>query len=248
MEINKQEILKKILKKEDKILVSNVLDKYKKFNKTEISTYTNFLDMRQYNLLYNLLDKLKISFNSYRVNEDCEKHIIYFGKYDNFITTYSFKNEGIRHKDVLGTLFSLGYDFDLIGDIFINKDKIYFTNLTRLNGVIDNIYMINNKRIFLEKDQEIILDGDRFINLKLVIPSYRLDVIVSKLANLSRSDACNYIKDKMVLLNYEEVTETSKKVNIGDLISIRKIGKFIISSELSKSKKDNVFIEVKKYN
>lgn len=248
MEINKELILKAILKKEDKILASNVLDKYKKFNKTGISTYTNFLDIRQYNLLYNLFNKLKINFNSYRVNDECEKYIIYFGDYDDFITIYSFNNEGIRYKDVLGTLFSLGYDYDLIGDIFITEDKVYFTNLTRLNGVIDNIYIINKKRVFLEKNPNIILDGDRFINLKLVIPSYRLDVIVSKLANLSRNDACNYIKDKMILLNYEEVTDISKKVNIGDVISIRKIGKFIIGSELSKSRKDNVFIEVKKYN
>lgn len=45
--MNKDDILKTVLNKEDKILVSNVLDKYKKYEKTNISTYTNFLDMRQ---------------------------------------------------------------------------------------------------------------------------------------------------------------------------------------------------------
>ena len=52
----------------------------------------------------------------------------------------------------------------------------------------------------------------------------------------------------MVLLNYEEVTNNSKIVNIGDIISIRKIGKFIINKELLVSKKDNYLVEIKKYN
>ena len=65
---------------------------------------------------------------------------------------------------------------------------------------------------------------------------------------IRRSDVNKYIKDKLVLLNYVEVLNPNKIVNIGDIISIRKVGKFIISKELAKSRKDNIFLEVKKYN
>ena len=110
------------------------------------------------------------------------------------------------------------------------------------------LYSIKNKRVKLEKVNEIILKEDRFITLKIVIPSYRLDVIVSKLAHLSRNDSIKIINNNMVLLNYEEVTNNSKIVNIGDIISIRKVGKFIINKELLVSKKDNYLVEIKKYN
>lgn len=247
--INKDNILKRIIKKEDKILVNNVIDKYLKYEKTGINTYTNFLDLRQYKLIEKILKHEKISFNTYKACEECEKLLIYFGNYEDYVTIYSFKNSDIKHKDVLGTLFSLGYDIDTIGDIFINEDNIYITNLSRLNNFLENsLYSIKNKRVKLEKVNEIILKEDRFISLKIVIPSYRLDVIVSKLAHLSRNDSIKIINNNMVLLNYEEVTNNSKIVNIGDIISIRKVGKFIINKELLVSKKDNYLVEIKKYN
>lgn len=247
--INKDNILKRIIKKEDKILVNNVIDKYLKYEKTGINTYTNFLDLRQYKIIEKILKHEKISFNTYKACEECEKLLIYFGNYEDYVTIYSFKNSDIKHKDVLGTLFSLGYDIDTIGDIFINEDNIYITNLSRLNNFLENsLYSIKNKRVKLEKVNEIILKEDRFISLKIVIPSYRLDVIVSKLAHLSRNDSIKIINNNMVLLNYEEVTNNSRIVNIGDIISIRKVGKFIINKELLVSKKDNYLVEIKKYN
>lgn len=108
--------------------------------------------------------------------------------------------------------------------------------------------MIKNKRVELEKTLNIVLREDRFIYLKIVIPSYRIDAIVSKLAHTSRNDVLKLIKDKMVLLNMQEISEPNKIVNIGDIISIRRVGKFIINKELYKSRKDNYFIEIKKYN
>lgn len=240
----------KNLSKEDTVLVKNVIDKYNKHDKTGINTYTNFLDIRQFKIVSNALNRLKIDYNVYKANIECEKSIIYFGDYDDFITIYKIENNGdIKHKDILGTLFNIGYDIDMIGDIFADKDNIYFTNLTRLNSYLeDNLYMIGNNYIKLEKTNEIILKEDRFIDITIVIPSYRLDVIVSKLAHMSRNDTEKYIKDKLVLVNCEIITEHKKIINIGDIISIRKVGKFFIHEELSKSRKDNYFVCVKKYN
>ena len=39
---DKNEILKRILKKEDKVLIGNILDKYVKHKKSNVNTYTNF--------------------------------------------------------------------------------------------------------------------------------------------------------------------------------------------------------------
>lgn len=237
------------LNKEDRMLIRNIIDKYKKYEKSKINTYTNFLDMREYKLATDILKKLKIEFNSYITSSDCEKSIIYFGEYNNFVTIYKIDIEGITHRDVLGTLFSLGYEPNIIGDIFVLKDKVYITNLTRLNSFLENsLYMIKNKRVNLEIVDHIEINEDRFIDMKIVVPSYRLDAIVSKLAHLSRNDVNKYIRDKLVLLNYIEVANPNKIVSIGDVISIRKVGKFIISEEIAKSKKDNIFLIVKKYN
>ena len=243
-----KEILLKHLCKEDKCIINNILDKYNKYLKTGCNMYTNFLDMRLFNIAVTILNKIKADYQVYSPIIECEKKIIFFGKYDNYITIYKFKNNGFKHKDILGTLFYLGYDTTTIGDIFITNEYVYFTNLTRLNSFIENnLYYINNKKIDLIITNNILLDNDRFDVIKIIISSYRLDIIISKLACLSRKNSQDYIKNGYVLLNYEQVINPSKIVNIKDIISIRKVGKFIISNEIFVSKKNNYIIEVLKY-
>ncbi len=248
MEINKGEILKRIMDKEDKIIVSNILDKYIKYNKTNISTYTNFLDQRRLKLVEDTLKYLKIDYNIYINNDYLEKAIIYFGEYEDFITIYQIDGK-FEHKDILGTLFSLGLDYDLIGDIVVEENYVYFTSLTRLNDLIDNNFnMIKNKYIKPKKVNEMIITKDKFNNFNIIISSMRLDCIVSKLANLGRNDAVKYINDGFVLLNYKECKNIKKQVFEGDIISIRKIGKFKIRNEEKKTKKDNILLNISKYN
>lgn len=246
--INKSLIIDKIINKDDRLLVSNIMDKYIKYNKTNICTSSNFLDIRQYNLIKKILEKNKIEYNTYSPSTLCEKKIIYFGEYKDYVTIYKIKCSDIKHKDVLGTLFSLGYDIDTIGDIIVNEKEVYITNLTRLNQFLENnLYMINNKKVELEKVNEIIKTGDRFIDMTIIVPSFRIDSIISKIANLSRNNAIKYINDKMVLLNYEEINNITRQVKMGDVISIRKVGKFIIDKVISKSKHDNYVLNIKKY-
>ncbi len=248
MEINKGEILKRIMDKEDKIIVSNILDKYIKYNKTNISTYTNFLDQRRLKLVEDTLKYLKIDYNIYINNDYLEKAIIYFGEYEDFITIYQIDGK-FEHKDILGTLFSLGLDYDLIGDIVVEENYAYFTSLTRLNDLIDNNFnMIKNKYIKPKKVNEMIITKDKFNNFNIIISSMRLDCIVSKLANLGRNDAVKYINDGFVLLNYKECKNIKKQVFEGDIISIRKVGKFKIRNEEKKTKKDNIILNISKYN
>lgn len=248
MIINKGEILKRIMDKEDKIVVSNVIDKYIKYNKTNISTYTNFLDQRRLKLVEDTLKYLKIDYNIYKNNDYLEKAIIYFGKYEDFITIYQIDGT-FEHKDILGTLFSLGLDYDLIGDIVIEDNYAYFTSLTRLNELIDqNLNMIKNNYIKPKKVSEMIITKDKFVDFNIIVSSMRLDCIVSKLANMGRVETSKFINDGFVLLNYKECKNIKKQVLEGDILSIRKTGKFIIRNEEKKTKKDNILLNVSKYN
>ncbi len=247
--MDKNSVLKRFKIKEDRILISNILDKYLKYDQTGVSTYTNFLDPRMLNLAEETLKFSKINYEIYKPNDNCDKSIICFGNYENFVTIYKVEINGISHSDVLGTLFSIGLDIDTIGDIFIEDECIYLTNLTRLNSLLESsLYSIKNKKVKLTEVNEMLLLRDRFVKLSITVPSYRIDVFISKLAHLSRSSACDYIKDKMVLINYSEITNVNKILKTGDIISIRKVGKFIIREELYKSKKDNYVVEIDKYN
>ena len=248
MIINKSEVLKNIRDKEDKVVVSNTIDKYIKYEKSGISTYTNFLDPRKLSLIESILKNQKIKYNVYKPNEFLEKSIIFFGDYEYFITIFQIDGT-FKHKDILGTLFSLGLDFDTIGDIIIEDDYAYITNLTRLNEVIEkNLNIINNTYIKTKKVDNMIITKDKFKELNIIVASMRLDCIVSKLGNMGRGEAQKFITDGFVLLNYKECKNIKQIVFENDVVSIRKNGKYIILNTEKKTKKDNILLNVKKYN
>lgn len=243
-----KEYLNKINDKQDRLLLSTTLDKYNKYKKSNINTSTNFLNEYEYKFLCNSLKYLNIDFNTYSVNDYCSKVIIYFGEYDNFITTYKIDNN-FTHREILGTLFSLGYTYDMIGDIITDNDVTYITNLTKYNHIlINDLISINKTNIKLIEIDNFNINKDKFIELDIIIPSYRLDVIVSKLCNLSRNKVTELIKGKKILLNYKECIDTSKLLKYDDILSIRGYGKFIIKDEILTTKKNNFMIKICKYN
>ena len=151
--MDKFQFLKNIKNKDDRVIISNVLDKYEKYNNTGIFTYTNFLDEK----IVSMIKNLKIDYNIYKAHDYCEKSIIYFGNYDNYVTIYKIDGK-FSHNEILGTLFSLGLDHYTIGDIIVCDDCFFLTNLTRLNSLIENnLYEINNVRVFPKKVDNIIV-------------------------------------------------------------------------------------------
>ena len=235
--------------KESKILIGSIVDKYKKYNKTGINTYSNFLNLKDLKLVTSYLNHQKIKYNIYRPYDFLEKSIIMFGDYDNYITIYKGKiSDKITHSNILGTLFSLGLENDMIGDIIVEDGYFYLTNLTRMNRYIeDNLIMIKNEIIELEKVDEIILKKEHFISSNILVSSMRLDNITSKIISKSRSIVDKMLIDKEILLNYEEIRNDSIGLKEGDILSIRKYGKYKIGKIKGYTKKNSIILEIIKY-
>ena len=233
MKIDKTK-LQKGLDKQDQILISNIIDKYYQYLNTKKNISSNhFLDGRQKKLIEERLSFLKEHFKFLSASEFCEKCILYFGKEEDWLTIYKIKNKNsIRHPDVLGTLFHIGYHPELIGDIFVEDDYIYLVNLTKMNSFLeDNLTMIKNVPVTLEKVETIELKKERFQNFTVLLTSMRLDHVVSKIMNTSRSIASDKIKLGEVIVNYQVVKKQDFILKIGDILSIRSVGKFIIFQE-----------------
>lgn len=244
-----KDILFKIKDKEDRVLLSNTLDKYETSIKKNIGTYTCFLNQRNLEFVSDYLKHLKIPYYIYIPHIDSEKKIIYFNYYDDFISIYRFKNYGFSHKEILGTLFSIGYDDSMIGDIFIEDNYVYLTNLKKYDKfLLSNLTKINNYCIELEKVDEIINFERKYININLSLNSLRIDLFISKLSNLSRSKVIDFIKDKNIFVNYKKIDSNSFLIKENDIISIQSIGKFIIDNITYNERKQKYIINIRKYN
>ena len=72
--MNKQELLKDYKKQEDKLCLSQVLDKIEISSKREKIEYTDFLDMYQVSLVENFLRKIQFqNFKLYGGYEEAER-------------------------------------------------------------------------------------------------------------------------------------------------------------------------------
>ena len=67
--------------------------------------------------------------------------------------------------------------------------------------------------------------------------SLRLDVVISASYNLSRKDSMNIIKSGNVKVNWEPIDKPSLELKIGDIVSVRRYGRFMLYDIEGTSKK-----------
>lgn len=266
--MNKQELLKDYRKQEDKICLSQVLDKIE-FSKTrEKIEHTDFLDMYQISLVENFLRKIKFeNYKFYGAYEESERKIliIYPEKYNESMLekNYSKMLKVVRvslpeeekgkytHRNYLGGIVKLGLKREKVGDILVSDDgadivvvedfaeilKQELPNLTRFEKTditIEEIKNIRKKEIKLEL-------------IKIIVPSLRLDNIVSDLAKTSRNKAAQIINQERVFVNGQNETKLSKQIKLQDIITIRGKGRFIVKEFAGTTRSGRTVVVIEKY-
>lgn len=266
--MNKQELLKDYRKQEDKICLSQVLDKIE-FSKTRDKIeHTDFLDMYQISLVENFLRKIKFeNYKLYGGYEESERKIliIYPEKYNESMLekNYSKMLKVVRvnlpeeekgkytHRNYLGGIVKLGLKREKVGDILVSDDgadivvvedfaeilKQELPNLTRFEKseiTIEEIKNIRKKEIKLEE-------------IKIIVPSLRLDNIVSDLAKTSRNKAAQIINQERVFVNGQNETKLSKQIKLQDIITIRGKGRFVVKEFAGTTRSGRTIIVIEKY-
>ena len=241
------------LEKNDKMIISNLIDKYYLYEKKKIPSYSNFLDLRVLSLFESRVKNEDISYKIIEKIPDSDKKVVWFGPLDDgddSVTLYHGVCQNlVRHQDVLGCLFKIGLNTSTIGDIVVEDNEFYFTNLTRLNTFVeDNLVNIGKQKVTLNKVNNISLTKERYQEIMIVVNSMRLDTIISRLANISRNGALEKLKNKEIYVNFQEILKPTYILKEQDILSIRKVGKFKIGNILNTTRKNKILLEIKKYN
>ena len=87
----------------------------------------------------------------------------------------------------------------------------------------------------------------RMEEIKIIIPSLRLDNVVSDLARTSRSKAAQIMNQERVFVNGQNETKLSKQVKINDIITIRGKGRFVIKGIDGTTRSGRTVLLVEKY-
>lgn len=241
-----------ILNDEDKLLLSKAKDKSHISETKSYPTFIGFLNEHQKTLLENNFDSNRLTF--YGGYENPIRVILGFNaEISDFKISsikFSYKQEyELSHRDILGTLMSLGIQRDVIGDILVFSGySVVFLKDEIVPLVLNEVNKIKNVGVKTEivKSEHFVRD-DKFEDLVLSVSSFRLDVIVSSICSLSRDKSNKLINSELVNVNYFIETNNSSVLKIGDIITIRKFGKFVLSENLGISKKGKFRILIKHY-
>ena len=257
-------------KEEDKLLISKVIDKIE-FSKTKNKIEnSNFLDLYQLNLIGKFLKSQKNkNYIFYGGFEEAERKILltYPEKLEELVIDKKYEFNDIiniiritlpkemqgkySHRNYLGALMKLGIKREKIGDILVDNtgaDIVILSEITKFllnslpeltrfsKAIIEKIKIEDIRKIQIQTEE-----------IKIIVPSMRLDNIVSELARCSRNQANEIINQERVLINFEINTKISKEIKQQDVITIRSKGRFIIKQILGNTKKDRIILNVEKF-
>lgn len=266
--MNKQDFLKDYKKQEDKMLLAQVLDKIEFVKARGKLEYTDFLDMYQISLVENFLKKIKFkNYKLYGGYEEAERKvlIIYPEKYDEIMLekNYSKILKAVRvnlteeekgkysHRNYLGGIVKLGLKREKVGDILVSdtgSDIIVMEDFSEiLKKELPSLTRFENSKIEIIELKELRKKEIKIEDIKIIVPSLRLDNIVSDLARTSRSKAKQIIEQERVFVNGQNETKLSKQIKLNDVITIRGKGRFVIKEFEGTTRSGRQVIVIEKY-
>ncbi len=229
---------------ENKLTIKN---NYEKVIRGE---YTDFLDPSEYIYVSAYLNKNHIKYQVFKPFNDCTKVIIYKDQVPD-VSLIEIKTRGVlKHRDILGTLFSHNINISKYGDIIISNNHYYLIVLSTIrNYILIHFNTINNQRVKLEEVSLDTINNYHFEyeELNILVSSLRLDNVISSLTNRSRRQTDILFKDKYILVNYLINNQKTYLVKEGDIISIRGYGKYLFDTILKQTIKNKYILRILKY-
>ncbi|MGX7111236.1 RNA-binding protein [Gemella cuniculi] len=152
--------------------------------------------------------------------------------------TYNNKFNELKHKDVLGAVYNLGLNFNRFGDIVVQENEIYlFVDEEIVDFVTMNLSKIGRVNISLEKIEfSKIKIEKQFSDFEIVTSSLRVDAIAAKITNKSRSKIKEFLEQEFIKVNHVVIRNGEKTCSTGDIISIRRYGRFIFRGQIQNKK------------
>jgi RNA-binding protein YlmH len=263
---DKEQVLKKVAKIEDKLLVAKMLDKAARAEKLKKVVFSDFLDPYQKNIIEKALSfDNEINFSFYGGFDGAERVIVIFRP--GFMSD-EFEDEGLEeespfkliyillqsrenltHRDFLGAIMGLGIKREKIGDILVSEDFCEIIVMSEIADYIKyNLEKVGNVKTSIEIKEADDLEKiePKVKEIKSTVASLRLDSVSSLGFGISRSKITDYIKSEKVALNWEITDSLTKQVREGDTISIRGKGRVILEKVGGITKKGRISIELKK--
>ena len=266
--MNRQELLKEYKEQDERILLSNILDKINFIEKRNKIENSNFLNLYQISLVENFLKKIR--YNNWCLwggydNAERKVLILYPEKLTKEMVKKNFnkimkivrvilpetEKGKYSHKNYLGGIVKLGLDREKVGDILVQNNGADIIVLEEsIKFLIQELPMLKrfeNSTIIEKSIDELKMIEPKIEEIKIIVPSLRLDNFVSDLARTSRNKTVEIIKSERVFINGKLETKTSKQIKENDTITIRGKGRFAVKEFTGTTRSGRTIVIVEKF-
>ncbi len=143
---------------------------------------------------------------------------------------FNDKFNKVEHRNILGAVHNLGINFNRFGDIIVLESEVYIfvdeeiadyiaMEFTKAGRVNLDFQRVDLTEVGIEKKYE---------DFEIVSSSFRIDSIVAKITNKSRSKVKEFLEQDFIKLNHVVLRNGEKNCTLEDIISIRKYGRFVV--------------------
>jgi len=251
---------------EYKITVAKMIDKYE-FCKTKNKiTYTDFLNVSEISIISKILQEEHIeNYIFWGGKSETDRSILMFypdklseemiaKNYEKIFKVIRItlpNNIKYEHREFLSGIMKLGIKREKFGDIIVTNfgaDIIVLTEISKiLLEDLKTLTRFKKSDISIKNIDELTKIEVEFEKINIIVSSLRLDNFVSELARCSRIQSQELIKSGKVFVNSINEFKYSKKINNGDIITIRGRGKFIFECIQKETKNGRYLLNIKKY-
>lgn len=154
------------------------------------------------------------------------------------------------HRDYLGALLGLGLERECIGDILTRADGAVCFVLERTAPVILQELTSVGRCIVRCTSTKALQLADwqpQTEQVRINVPSLRLDAVLAALLHTSRAKAAELISRGAVSLCHVPVSQPHTAVQPQDTISVRGSGRFLIEDVDGQSKKGRLWLSARRY-
>lgn len=257
----REQLLLQHFSPEEHLFVEQMIDLCKKVENSYLYQLTPFLNPRQEKILGSLASHYGLSvYSSSRFLETeynrmliaPDYYVLDEGDFEIGILEISYPTKFYRlqHFQILGTLLhQLGIRREYIGDIVTNGEAWFvFVDSRFLQLIQMQISMIGKIPVKWKE----VAPSERLVfsnplhqeGSVLLLSSLRLDKVVAAGFKISRTQATKLIEAAKVKVDYQEVKNPAKTVDIGQMISVRGFGRLAIKEMLGYSKQGKLKIEI----
>lgn len=239
------------------LLIARVEDTIEAAFRTDKPKFLGFLSCEEAVLVERFLENQKVTYSFYGGEHSAQR--VMMGCFPDWVKERKFPITAItiryrladvlKHRDILGALMGLGLTRESVGDILIENGRaVIFLSEDIVKYVLENLQKVGRVGVVSETSYISPLpQAQQSRLLSATVASCRLDGVVSAFCNLSRNTANEYIAGGLVSVNSVQCIKATKAIQNGDIISVRRKGKFQVLSTENRSKKDRVIISYKSY-